>query len=957
MRVLTCILWLGLLGALASSTRAADLDEFKVKRAEVFVFAQKPSVQRLGDRVTVVFEAQDYCDATVAIENAEGKIVRHLACGVLGPKAPEPFQKNTLKQTLVWDGKDDRGQYMDDKQSLAIRVALGLRPVFERSLFWRPKLRQKRGNPLVCAAPEGVYVFEGCGVDHLRLFGHDGEYLRTLYPFPADRLDAVQGLNRSATPQDGRTLPFKTGFMVQTLLTSGASGVTESYGIPMFGSAATAMAVRGSRIALAQYRLNRLATDGSSGGLALEGGRTSFPAKHLGVGGLQGKEYPIGPTSMACSPDGKTVYLTGYYWRLMGFWDSLHGVAKLDYEKDAPATVFAGSMKQGELGGGDGRLNCPSSVDCDAQGRVYVSDFINDRIQVFGEDGKVLKSIPVFRPAQVIVHPKSQELYVFSWAVYSRALMGSKTPIEPKLTVFGPFENPQKKFETPLPVNGYRGHHDEWWSMEGVESWAALDAWTEPPTIWLAKQGQRQKSGYLPEFRDAGWETMGIQVLALEEGKLKLKRNFAADLKKSTARVDPPDFGRQRLYVNPKTELLYVGEDLGYAKSFKELVEIDPATGKERLVALPFDAEDLCFDQDGLAYLRTDTIVARYDPSSWREVPWDYGEERESHGFASGGEGKRSPILSGLSTPGSRPVCWNQGGMSVSPKGYLAVSCANREAESPRQQRDASLTWSKGQANSGGKPYAPAIYPGRVRWQEVHVWDKHGKPVYADAIPGSHILDGIGIDRDDKLYVMAAARRVLDGKPYFNEMSETLMKFKPRQARIVGTSANAAVPLTDAERPKKPPEISSAKIGQTWTEQAEWFYGGVGYGGFNTARAGGGCACWNARFCLDYFARSFAPEVDHFSVAVLDTNGNLILRVGKYGNADDGMPLVRDGGPANPRSLGGDEVALFHAAYVASFTDRRLFIADAGNGRIVSVKLGYHAEERIALKDVPDAGK
>jgi len=70
---------------------------------------------------------------------------------------------------------------------------------------------------------------------------------------------------------------------------------------------------------------------------------------------------------------------------------------------------------------------------------------------------------------------------------------------------------------------------------------------------------------------------------------------------------------------------------------------------------------------------------------------------------------------------------------------------------------------------------------------------------------------------------------------------------------------------------------------------------------------------------------------------------------------DDGKPLVADGGPPSPRSIGGDEVGLFHAAYVGTHTDRRLFIADAGNSRILSVKLDYHATERVALKDVADA--
>ena len=43
-----------------------------------------------------------------------------------------------------------------------------------------------------------------------------------------------------------------------------------------------------------------------------------------------------------------------------------------------------------------------------------------------------------------------------------------------------------------------------------------------------------------------------------------------------------------------------------------------------------------------------------------------------------------------------------------------------------------------------------------------------------------------------------------------------------------------------------------------------------------------------------------------------------------------------------------------HPAYVGTHTDRRLFIADAGNARIVNVRLDYHVNETVALKDVPD---
>jgi D-serine deaminase-like pyridoxal phosphate-dependent protein len=136
-------------------------------------------------------------------------------------------------------------------------------------------------------------------------------------------------------------------------------------------------------------------------------------------------------------------------------------------------------------------------------------------------------------------------------------------------------------------------------------------------------------------------------------------------------------------------------------------------------------------------------------------------------------------------------------------------------------------------------------------------------------------------------------------------------------------------------------------VGPAWVEGAEWFYGGVGFAGKNAARSGGGCDCYNARFALDAMGRSFAPEIDHYSVAVLDSAGNLILRVGQYGNADSA-------GPKSLIPLDGDGVGLFYAPYVATQTDRRLFIADPGNARIVSVKLSYHATETVRLCDVPD---
>jgi hypothetical protein len=936
---------------------AGDLDEFRVKRRGPFVFANPPVVTRQGDRTEIRFATRAFSDVTVAIEQEGGRIVRHLASGVLGPNAPAPFQKNSKRQVVVWDGKDDAGRYVERVGGLCVRVSVGLKPRFERALFWSPRKRVGHNAPLLVAAPEGVYVFEGKGVDHLRLFDHEGNYLRTVYPFPADKLEEVLGLDRRRFPQDGKVLPVKHGFQQASLLSSGTSGMDNAEK-HTGGVGALGMAVHGRRIALSYDRLNRLATDGSSGGLPLGGPRTGYTISWQRHAYSEGRDTTVGPASVAFSPDGKRLYMTGYLWtqyypRYAG---SLHGVTRLDYDDDGRMAVFVGRMTEKGWGAGNDRFKVPTSVAVDAEGRVYVSDFMNDRVQVFNPEGGYLKTVRTPKPAKVMIHRRTGELWVFSYPVAGvanelvRAADYNPRHHAPTLTHFGPFERPVRRAVYELPIGALaRGGMFAIGHALQVE----LDSWAARPTIWVA--GRRAAPteaeasywgirSHERAYTDA-WIAGGIRILQLSDGKWVQKLNFAEEVKKKLLRVKPPDFSRQRLYVHPPSGRLYVGEDLGYGKSFKELVEIDPQTGRIRLVQLPFDSEDLAFGLDGLAYLRTDTLVVRYDPRTWREVPWDYGEEHPQVGFSTLGGGRRTHVASGVPTPGRRPVCWHQGGMAVSPTGRLVVACCSRAT--PRDRRQ---SWKDRYSKVGGKPYSPTIHPGRKRWGELHVFDRHGRLLIADAFPGLGILHGVGIDREGDLYVMAAANRILDGKPYFNEMAGTLIRIAPGQAKVISTSKRAAVWLPDDARPDRRLEIVNAKLGRAWVQGAKWFYGGVGYTGFNTARVGGGCDCWNSRFALDEFARSFAPEIDHYSVAVLDSNGNLITRVGQYGNADSA-------GPESAVPLAGDGVGLFHAAFVASHTDRRLFIADAGNGRIVSVKLDYHASRTVRLGGVSNRGE
>lgn len=942
---------------------ASDADEFKIKRAEVFEFTEKPKLQRNGKGATITFASKGNCDVTVAIENADGQILRHFASGVLGPNAPEPFQKDALKQTLVWDGKDDQGRYLPDWTKTRVRVSLGLQPQFERNFNWEPHKRIATGAPLLEAGPDGVLVFEGRGVDHLRLFDHDGNYTRTVYPFPANKLDAVNGLKRETFPQDGQSLPVKLGFVEATLLTCGTSSVVALPYKFGDGIGATAIAALNGRIALSFLQVNRLSIDGTSGGLPLQGPKTSYETRWDSYAGEGGGTEPLGPSSMAFSPDGKTLYLTGYLWRVTyGFGQGEHSlqcVMKVDYEGSSPPQIFVGEATEDGSGTDNAHFRVPTSVACDSHGRVYVTDYMNDRVQVFTPDGKHFKTIATPKPARVCIHHKTQEIYVFSYYQFGATnKILKETPFEARgfkntLTKLGPAEDPKVISTMPIPLEGDGGGM---FAMGPVYT-ATLDSWAEPPVVWMVGRKSNISRvdanywgmGVMDRRNGDPWAVNGITLMAEKNGKLEVKRAFGQDTVKSVYRAKPPEFSRQRLFVNPASGKLYVAEDMGFDKSFKDILEIDPETGKISSVELPFDAEDMCFDQDGQIYLRTENMVARYEFPSLREVPWDYGEENENIGFACGSGGKRNKLMSGLGTPGCRPVCWHQGGMYVSPRGNLVVSCVSRAQVAGKKQAEGNFE--RVREGLVGKPYSPALYPGRARWQEIHIWDQHGKLVYEDAVPGLHIVNGVGIDNNDNVYVLAAANRMLDGKPYFNAWEGTLMKCTPKKTKIVSTGGGPEIPLAKENYPSRPPQLENQMIGTAWAEGAQWMYGAVGFDGFNP-HTGWGCACWNSRFALDYFSRSFAPEVDHYSVAVLDANGNLILRVGRYGNVDDGMPRVKDGGPPNPHSIGGDEVALFHSAYLSVQSDKFLYLADPGNGRILSVKLNYHATETAALKDL-----
>ena len=96
-------------------------------------FTQAPTVVLQGTGYQILFGVSVSTDVEVAILDVQGKIVRHLAAGVIGQGTPPVPLAAGLSQSLTWDGKDDSGNAAAGGP-FSVRVRLGLKPEFDHSI-------------------------------------------------------------------------------------------------------------------------------------------------------------------------------------------------------------------------------------------------------------------------------------------------------------------------------------------------------------------------------------------------------------------------------------------------------------------------------------------------------------------------------------------------------------------------------------------------------------------------------------------------------------------------------------------------------------------------------------------------------------------------------------------------------------------------------------------------------
>ncbi|MBY0522899.1 MAG: hypothetical protein K2R98_05855 [Gemmataceae bacterium] len=394
------------------------LSTVAVTQAAEISFSKPPVATRSGDKTTITFTVSGAADVEVAVLDAKGEVVRHLAAGVLGAKnaPPEPL-KQGLGQSLEWDGKDDFGKPAHGGP-FKVRVRAGLDAKLSGFIGADP-YRFGTTNSLATDEAGNLYVmaFEGPANQNtitLRVFNPDGSYQRTLLPFPSD-------LKPDALPDIARWDDKAKAFYARNHSSLNPCFYPWGSDSAQIVSASTkngVVLVSGKTI----YRFN---PDGSVKSKPL----AMWSAK------AQLKSPNWLKAQVAASPDGRYLYYsnvagTVYDGKKPSDVDAKwpqgrvyrHDTSKPDAD---PVAFFDLPLPDFEkqpywMPSAWDKKTAAGGLAVDAKGNVFVGDLVNQEVVEISPEGKKVSASKVPWPDKVLVDSKSGTLYVSSLPV-SRA--------------------------------------------------------------------------------------------------------------------------------------------------------------------------------------------------------------------------------------------------------------------------------------------------------------------------------------------------------------------------------------------------------------------------------------------------------------------------------------------------------------------------------------------------------
>ena len=847
----------------------------------------KLAVTRDGEHTKIAFAVSAKTDVEVAILGADGRIVRHLAAGVIGgDTAAEPLTPG-LAQELVWDGTDDKGQRVECPTK--VRVRAGLSPKLDGCLLDNPA-SSGPVNALAVGPNGSIHVFHhdpmalpsNWGSKKLKVYDRNGKHVRALLPYSADLAPEKLKPLAPFRDEEGRLVPRIHSLRHESFLPEPA---------PMFmGNQSPVVDSRG-RVYWLVFG-PRLAALDADGGVPYEeflSGPLLGQIKHARAANqyLYGKDAP----AVALSGDERFIYLAGFGTGQFGK-DAenkpIPCVFRVDLATRGPAEPFVGQPDK--PGTEKELLTAPRGLAA-AKGLLYVADPQANRVAVFREsDRSFVGEIKIDDPQSVAVDPANGAVYVCIYTGKANREAGKQNA---DLVKFDSFRNARELCRLTLPktlMNPNRGEHR-----------IALDRSAKPVRIYLTGLYPSYKIGCFEDtaerFLDKGdprdlttpWAE-GPRDLSLDRvrGELyvKVSEQYWHRFDEPTGRlVEPVSLRKLHKYA------LYM------SNKGTQLVPCPDGS----LVSMNWSEGIIHHDRQGLP------------------TPWPDGSPERIH---YGGIMSFMLRTLAISRDGKELVV-------VLPNTYaLAKPPSDAErAKLPRWCSVDVLGWD-------GKPKRTAV------WQCTHgavLRVDHKGNIYL-----GETLKPVGRSCpeffDGKLAPMTAARRAEDGDTsvfWGSYMYGSIVKFQPSggaiwydKERRLSPSVVGRPPAELLAKPtiKMQGHLIYTPNAPAEVQGAEWVR--FGFAPFAMHSGSDTCMCEGAGFDIDLFGRVFYPNVGQFRVEVVDAANNLIGSFGRYGNQDAPTTAKTAGIPiAWPLSV------------VAS--DTHAYVADTLNRRVVKVKLDY----------------
>ena len=794
-------------------------------------FSAKPTAARDGDKVKISFAAATPTDVEVAVLAADGKVVRHLAAGVLGKNAPEPFKKDALAQEVAWDLRDDAGKPVAGGP-WKVRVRLGVQPRLD-GILGRNDNTLSGGISALTVGPKGelfVLLADAFrGRSELRVLDSGGKYLRTIMPYPANTPEArTEPVGHVKI--DGRRQPLVFNGQGHCLypLVAGLRGQTMAWhpdGYLVAASSIGSMCNHGPPRHLIAFHPEGGAPEkvGFAGPLILQA---------RGFMGGSGEAYVAGMDRLATSADGQWIYAVLY--------KKGHAVYRMKWtDKDTGAPWLG----KNEAGAGDEDFNDPQGLALDKEGRLYVCDRGNDRVKVYSADGKLLGKFPAPQPEQIAVHPAGGEIYLLGrkpGRYYD--LAKGNDPIVSRILKFAPWKGEAPKELVRL----------EFEIKKRVAEFIALDASAAPPRLWVSfYTGYGAANALVPVADEGGALKLGNPVG--EAGGLHYPTFLAAD---------------------PQRKRVIVMENGGGHSA------IDLESGKRTAFKLP--GNDLALDRDGNIYLMggyDSNALLRVDPQGKPLAFPATGANKLEIKFRAYG-----PVM------GLRGHCIAPNGdlyVRRSPN-HALVSTVDVYGPDGALKK-AALVNGCGSGDSGiGVDNRGNVYLGmNLKPADEIIPGDFAKAVPAE--PWKYYRKGVRPAPWGWLYANPYLFHMGSVFKFGPEGGQIYGNYTPKGGAPDDSLALAKAPA-DAVAYKSGYLGWDVKVAG-----AKWRYSGIGIipHSFDGFTGDDGCECLQSQLDADPYGRVYAPSAFHSSVEMLDPAGNRIARVGAYGNADSAGPKSR----------------------------------------------------------------